>query len=368
MRNGLRLILVTALVAGSGIFATSSNRAAAQGAAIASIGPLTFAPDGTLFAADTAGAAIFAFDPGTHAAGTAGAANVDALDQKLAAALGGSVSDIRITDLAVHPRSRNAFVSVMRQQGAKPSPALFRIDGAAAITAVPLQTLKSSSVPLPNIPASGRGGFQEMQRQESITDMAFMAGAAPGQGTLWVAGLSNEEFSSKLRGIACPFKTADRGTSVEIYHGSHGAWETEAPIYAFVPHTILGQPYFIASYLCTPLVTFPVSSLKPGAKVRGTTVAELGNMNRPLDMILYTKGGAEYLLMSNNARGVMKMPTTSFTNAPPIERMVPDTAGVKYETIASLGGVTELDRLDVDRAVVIARGTAGMDLRILPLP
>ena len=368
MRTGLRLMLVTALVAGNGIFATSSNRAAAQGAAIASIGPLTFAPDGTLFAADTAGAAIFAFDLGTDAAGTAGAANVDALDQKLAAALGGGSSDIRITDLAVHPRSRNAFVSVMRQQGAKPSPALFRIDGAGAITAVPLPTLKTSSVSLPNVPAAGRGGYQEMQRQESITDMAFVAGAAAGQGTLWVAGLSNEEFSSKLRGIAYPFKTADRGTSVEIYHGSHGAWETEAPIYAFVPHTILGQPYFIASYLCTPLVTFPVSSLKPGAKVRGTTVAELGNMNRPLDMILYTKGGAEYLLMSNNARGVMRMPTTPFTNAPPIERMVPDTAGVKYRTIASLGGVTELDRLDADRAVVIARGNAGMDLRVLPLP
>ena len=94
MRTGLRLIVVTALVAGSGIFATSSNRAAAQGAAIASIGPLTFAPDGTLFAADTAGAAIFAFDLGTDAAGTAGAANVDALDQKLAAALGGGASDI----------------------------------------------------------------------------------------------------------------------------------------------------------------------------------------------------------------------------------------------------------------------------------
>jgi hypothetical protein len=368
MRTGLRLILVTTMVVSSGIFATSSNRAAAQSAAIASIGPLAFAPDGVLFAADTAGASIFAFDLAAHTSGAPGAANVDALDQKLAAALGGSASDIRITDLAIHPRSRNAFVSVMRQQGSKPSPALFRIDGAGAITPVPLQTLKSTSVSLPNIPASGRGGFQEMQRQESITDMSFVAAAAAGQGTLWVAGLSNEEFSSKLRGIAYPFKTADRGTSVEIYHGSHGAWETEAPIHAFVPHTILGQPYFIASYLCTPLVTFPVSSLKPGAKVRGTTVAELGNMNRPLDMILYTKGGTEYLLMSNNARGVMKMPTASFTNAQPIERVVPDTAGVKYETIASLRGVTELDRLDADRAVVIARGAAGMDLRVLPLP
>ena len=368
MRTSLRLILLTTLVVASGIVAASSNRAAAQAPAIASIGPLTFAPDGTLFAADTAGASIVAFDLGGQTAGPAGAANVDALDQKLAAALGGTPGDIRITDLAVHPASRNAFVSVMRQQSKAAAPALFRIDGAGAVTAVPLASLQSSRVALPNAPPAGGALYQEMQRQESITDMAFVAGGAAGTGTLWVAGLSNEEFSSKLRGIAYPFKTADRGTSVEIYHGSHGAWETEAPIYAFIPHTIQGQPYFIASYLCTPLVTFPASALKPGAKVRGTTIAELGNGNRPLDIILYNKAGSDYLLMSNNARGVMKMPASAFTNAPPIERMIPDTAGVKYETIASLRGVTELDRLDAERAVVIARGTAGMDLRVLPLP
>ncbi len=347
----------------------SSMRAVAQSPAVtalapASIGPLTFAPDGTLFAGDTTGASIFAFDLAAHASGgAAGAAPVDALDQKLAAALGAAARDIRITDLAVHPRSLNAFVSVMRGQGAKSAAALFRIDGAGAVTVVPLQSLKSSKVSLTNVPAGGSSPFQEMQRQEAITDMAFV------NGQLWVAGLSNEEFSSKLRGIPYPFKAADRGTSVEVYHGSHGAWETMSPVYTFVPYTILGNPYFIASYLCTPLVTFPVSALKPGAKVRGTTIAELGNQNRPIDMIVYSKGGADFVLMSNDARGVMKMPASAFTNAKPIERPVPaDTAGVKYETIASMRGVTELDRLDADRAIVIARGTGGLDLRVLPLP
>ena len=63
MASGSRLLLMTALVVGSGVFTVSSNRPAAQ-AAIASIGPLTFPPDGTLFAADTVGASIFAF--GAH--------------------------------------------------------------------------------------------------------------------------------------------------------------------------------------------------------------------------------------------------------------------------------------------------------------
>jgi hypothetical protein len=30
-----------------------------------------------------------------------------------------------------------------------------------------------------------------------------------------------------------------------------------------------------------------VSSLTPGAKVRGTTIAELGAGNRPIDMVVY---------------------------------------------------------------------------------
>ena len=44
----------------------------------------------------------------------------------------------------------------------------------------------------------------------------------------------------------------------------------------------------------------------------GTTIAELGAGNRPLDMILYKKDGQEFLLMSNNSRGVMKIPTADF--------------------------------------------------------
>jgi hypothetical protein len=55
---------------------------------------------------------------------------------------------------------------------------------------------------------------------------------------LFVAGLSNEEFSSKLRRIAFPFREADGVdcTSVEIFHVSHGKWETAAPIRTFVPY------------------------------------------------------------------------------------------------------------------------------------
>jgi len=88
-----------------------------QGPALASIGPLAFGPDGTLFAADNQGAAIFALDLGAQVNGGApGAKALDALDEKLAALLGTGAREVSVTDLAVHPRTRNAYVSVMRGQ------------------------------------------------------------------------------------------------------------------------------------------------------------------------------------------------------------------------------------------------------------
>ena len=156
-------------------------------------------------------------------------------------------------------------------------------------------------------------------------------------GKLIVAGLSNEEFASKLRTIPHPFAKVENGTSVEIYHGNHGQFETRSPVYAFVPYRIDNTPHLIAGYLCTPLVKFPLSSLQPGAKVVGTTIAELGNRNRPLDMIVYKKGGQEFLLMANNSRGVMKIPTAGFAKAEGIvAKVTSETGGVGYETIASM--------------------------------
>ncbi|HET9360581.1 MAG TPA: hypothetical protein VFO58_12585, partial [Vicinamibacterales bacterium] len=86
-----------------------------QGPSLASIGPIVFGPDGTLFAADSQGASIFALDLGAQAnTGAANAKGLDALDEKLGALLGTAAKEITITDLAVHPRTRNAYVSVMR--------------------------------------------------------------------------------------------------------------------------------------------------------------------------------------------------------------------------------------------------------------
>ena len=114
---------------------------------------------------------------------------------------------------------------------------------------------------------------------------------------------------SKLRSIPFPFTEADKAPSVEIYHGSHGRSRRAARCAPSSPYKIDGETHLLAAYTCTPLVKLPVADLKPGEKVKGTTIAELGNMNRPLDMIVYTKDGKDYILMANSARGVMKIPT-----------------------------------------------------------
>ena len=102
-----------------------------------------------------------------------------------------------------------------------------------------------------------------------------------------------------------------------------------------------------------------MSALKPGEKVLGTTIAELGAGNRPIDMIVYTKGGQEYLLMSNTSRGVMKIPTSQFaTHAAITARVAAATQGA-FETIASLQGVEQLDLLDNGRTIMIVRGADG---------
>jgi len=325
-----------------------------------SIGPLAFGAGGVLFAADPQAATIFALDLGAQASsGTPGTAAVAKLDDRIAAVLGTTATEIRITDLAVHPASHNSFVSVMRGQGSSAQPALLRVDGAGKIDLIALETVKFTSVALPNpaaVNTNGRGG-----RTQSVTDMALV------DGRLIVAGLSNEEFASKLWSVAYPFAKADLGTSVEIYHGNHGQFETRAPVMTFLPYTAGGQSVIEAAYTCTPLVKFPIDAFKPGQKIVGHTMMDLGAGNQPLDMISYAKGGQNYFLIANSRHGIIKVPTAQFATAPAITSHV-DTAGT-FEPVPSMAGVEQLDLLDAQHAVFIARaqdGSRGLATSVLP--
>lgn len=352
----LSLVLAAAAVTTS---VTLAARPAPTGPMLTSIGVLSFAADGTLFAADPQAATIFAIDLTTSRAAQ-GTKDVTALDQKIAALTGTDAAQIAIKDIAVDPTSRNTFVSVMRGQGATAQPALFRVDGDGNVGLVSLDGLKFSSVTLPNPPAVQTTGRNN--RAQSVTQMELV------DGKLYVTGLSNEEFSSKFWAIPYPFKSADQGTSVEIWHTSHNRFETNAPILAFVPNKVNGQTNFIAGYTCTPLVRFPVADLKPGAKVMGTTIAELGAGNQPIDMVLYTKGGREYVLMANTRHGVLKISTERFASAPGLTERVPETAGVPAEKITSVSNVVQLSLLDATHSVMLMKTDTGLNLAAVVLP
>lgn len=335
--------------------------------AFKSMGPLAFGPDGILFVADTKAAAIVAVATGdtTPSAGEK-SIKIDGLNQKLAGLLGTTADQILIDDLAVNPISRKIYLAVSRGRGPAALPLLVRVNSDGQIEVVSLDHVKFSRGELPDAPVDGVVGAPNRgsnPRQESITDIAFF------QDRVLVAGLSNEEFSSTFRAIPFPFKNVESGASVEIFHGSHGRFETRSPVRTFVPLKIGNEPQLIAAYTCTPLVQLPIRDLKPGAKIKGKTVAELGNRNRPLDMIVYQKNGKDYLLLANSSRGVMKIPTDQIEGAEAIATPVAGKKGLPYETIESWTGVEQLDRLDSAHAILLRRADNGsLALESLPLP
>ncbi len=349
------------------LLATSAAAEMHQGKPdLKSAGSLAFSPDGILFIGDAKGAAIFAIDTKeTSGDPSSVEINVEGIDAKVAAALGTTADDIRINDVAVNPASGVAYLSVARGRGPDAAPVILKVDGKGGIAELALDDVSFDKAELPNAPedreVEGRRGPQN-NRLESITDLMFL------DGKLYVAGLSNEEFASNLRSIPFPFAGANAGASIEIFHGNHGAYETRSPVRTFTVVDIDSAPHLLAAYTCTPLVKIPVGMLNAGEKVRGTTVAELGNHNRPLDMIVYRKDGETFVLMANDARGMMKIPMDGVEGAAAITERVGGKAGAEYETLEGVEGVVQLDRLNYDNALLLVQGDSGLSLKTLALP
>lgn len=326
---------------------------------VKSISAMAVGPAGVLFLGDPQSATIFAVETGDTKATGKGDISIDGFDDKVASLLGVAKTEITVSDVKVNPASGNVFVSVTRGKGATATPVVLKLDRATgAMTEVSMKNVTFSQVKLPNA--------TDRQRAEAITNLSYA------DGTLFVAGLSNEEFASTLRMMPYPFTDADKGAGVEIYHGAHGKLETNAPVRTLMPYTTGGKAYLVAAYTCTPLVLIPVSDLTPGAKVKGKTIAELGNRNKPLDMVSYQKDGKDFILMANSARGVMKIPAEGLEKTEAIStpvRGAKGTAGVEYATVEALKGVVQLDKLDADHALVLVQAeNKSLSLKSVVLP
>ncbi len=348
-----------ALATAAGVAGADQPNGFAKGTVVLkSAGSLAVGPDNVLFIGDAAAATVYAVATGDTAVADKNAPlNVANFNQKIGDLLGTMADQIQVTDLKVNPATGTVFVSVARGKGPSAAAVILRVDRSGKIEELSLKDVSFSKVSLPNVNVKNRG--------EVITGMAFTGGK------LVVAGLSNEDFASTLRVVPFPFKDTEKGAGIEIFHGAHGRFETASPIRTFIPFEIEGKENILAAYTCTPLVKIPVADLKPGAKVRGTTVAELGNRNRPLDIITYEKGGETFLLMANSARGVMKIPTKDLGAATPITSPVKGggPSGIKYQTIDSLKNVMQLDKLNNTMALLLVQNEdKSLELRSVPLP
>ena len=307
--------------------ATMSKYGLSEGKpALKSVGPLAIGPDGILFVADNANATIFAIDLGDNdsASGTH-QVNVENLDTRLAAYLGCPKEDVVVRDMAVNPASENVYLSVMRGTGDDGVPLLIKVSADGSLSEVSLDHVPFSQTAVPNPPTvedertdgrvlrsddpegedrtmpSGRTlrMARDRLRNVAVTDLAYL------DGVLLVAGASNEEFSSSLRRIPFPFSGDAAANSLEIFHVSHGRYETASPIRTFLPYG--GNTNVVASYTCTPVVHFAVGDLQPGTHVVGRTVADLGAGNTPLDIVSYKRDGQDYLLISNTRHPLIRI-------------------------------------------------------------
>ena len=281
-----------------------------------SIDKLAFGPDGILFIGDTAGAAIFAIDTGDKAeAAEKGRVEVKDVSGTIA-------KNARYDTAAAHDQRsgrESTFGECLPGRLARPRAGCVSASGSGQGGREDRRGFARERSVLPR----PRFRMRRPRMPRVAADRARAASRSPtwpiADGRVFVAGLSNEEFSSRLISIPYPFSSEGiDGAAIEIYHGAHGRFETKSPIRTFVTYRIGNEPYMLAAYTCTPLVKVPVSELKAGAHVKGTTIAELGNRNNPLDMIMYQKDGKDYLLMTNSSRGVMKIPTEGAGEAPGI--------------------------------------------------
>jgi hypothetical protein len=366
-----RLCVVVAglMLASMSQAAHHANKSKSGPVELSSSGSLAFGPNGVLFVADQKAARILAIKTGDTKMGADDATyKIKDIDLKVAATLGTSPDQILINDVVVNPASRNVYLSVSRGKGANAQAVILTVNPGGKIELFDLSDVSYTEAIIPNAPedkVTGQGRRAANKRMSVVTDMAYV------NEQLIVAGLSNEEFASTLRAIPYPFKNVNAGASIEIYHGNHGKYETHSPVRTFVPFDIGGDVHIVAAYTCTPLVTFPLSSLQPKAHVMGKTIAELGNRNRPLDMIVYSKAGSNYLLMANSARGVMKVEAMSLDGFEGIVAKVTNQefAGVPYKTIEDWTGIMQLDLLDSNNALVLQESASGaLNLLSIGLP
>jgi hypothetical protein len=304
------------------IIMTTNNQVTPQAA-----GALTFSPDGVLFVGDNKLGAIFAFETQRgQAPASLDPFLFESIDEKIAAVLGVTAKSLVMNGMAVHPVTREPYLSVGVRNGDRLEPAVVSVSLAGEVRRLDLSSSKMTVHLLSDVPDEGKtfrsraGSFpyppaavfdekaRTPLRSMTIVDLKFH------NGEVFVAGVSNQEFSSTLRRVPYPFTGAASETQLEIYHLAHGLYETRAPIRTMQFADVNGEDTLVAAYACSPLVTIPVSELRHGAKVRGKTIGDMGN-GQPISMVAFRDGDEDKLFITNLSRGPVIVPLSGIRSA-----------------------------------------------------
>jgi len=378
MKRNLTILALTLTLA------CFTGQSMAQGSAeskLQSAGTLEFGDGNVLFVGDSRAAVVHAFELRdsdlTSQAGVdygngknfEGRDLISRVDEKLAAFLGTAPDQISINDLIVHQPTGQILMSVSRGLGPDAEPVIVKINK-GKFELLDLDAIPHSSLAVENAPADdAKLEFGQSQRSLTITDITYW------KGEIFVAGVSNEEFSSKLRRAKHPFQGKFATTSVEIWHAVHAQFETRAPIVTQIIREIDGKDYLIASYTCTPLVRIPLEDIKPNAKIRGAMIGELGYGNTPIDMITFKHAfdKQDYLLVTHNSRSGTRIALADIPRAELMPVNAPSNygpAGIKQISVP-VSGMLQTSILNDSWAVVIRQHPnelGRVDLRSMPLP
>jgi hypothetical protein len=308
------------------VLAPSASAAAGGGGSgpLRSAGALAFGANNVLFVGDITGAAVHAFALRTTDVASQtdvelgnfhnfeGRDLVSGLDQKLAALFGTTYDQIVVNDMAVHQPSQQVFISVERGRSTDALPAIVKVNH-GQLEVLELDRIPHSQVGIPNEPDPKAMLEFDTQRSFAITDVKYY------NGEIFVTGVSNQRFASTLHRIPFPFNSQMETCTVEIWHPVHGEFETRAPIIRQLIKEVQGEPYLFGVYGCTPLVRFPLASLKDGAHVRGDVIGELGYGANPLDMLAFTDpfDQKEYLLVTIDTRSASRIAVVDLGTAKP---------------------------------------------------
>ena len=192
---------------------------------------LEFGGPNTLFAADDVQNKVYALELSEIPDETGNLESVPynlvGFGSKLANFFQVSPFDITYHDLAVHPVTKSAFVSLSMMGDDGERSALVMVSPRGEVVNLEYHSLSYTSVDIAEPADPGVTFWRDIPAPTlSVTDFEF------DDGQLYVAGLSNGEFASTLRSIPYPFEAGVETTSIEMFHTAHNQNETRAPIRA----------------------------------------------------------------------------------------------------------------------------------------